>query len=170
MKLVKQETDPNRNRVYIMEEHSDDPEIPVQTVWRKVGMLQESIVNDDPFYGRTRALRQGNVRDIVPVFSVLTHTKRTCKKIETAVHARLKREGYPCRFDETNCAGHGEWFKVPRDIAQSFIEHEYAKYQAQMGQDAKLFGAIVSKTPASKRMKKEKPVDLAIVSDLFSRI
>src|SRR5690606_34559288 len=63
---------------------------------------------------------------------VMTHTKRTAKIIEKAVHERVRQEGYQCLVDKTGFAGHAEWFAVPREVAVGMIKEEFDKYLANL--------------------------------------
>lgn len=115
--MARQETDPDRVHVYLIEEMSDDPDIPAQKAFRKIGILQESLVNSDIFHGRLRALRQGNVRHLEVVFSILLPNRQRALKLESNIHKYLLKKGIESRIDESCLAGHGEWFRISQDDA-----------------------------------------------------
>lgn len=166
--MARQETDPNQNYVYILEEGEDD-DFPPQTVFRKIGMLQASVVGDGPFYGRVRALQQGNIRPLLVRHSVLLSTKDAASEIEKAIHARLRDAGHANRHDTTQSPGHGEWFAVDLVTVTTIMDEEYAKYQVNQSIFTRMFNLIPAIHTGTKT-KSTTPVNdnLSIVRDLFS--
>ena len=152
-KMVKQETNPNRNHIYIIEEYSDDPEIPVQSKYRKIGVLQETTMNECVFWGRTRALRQGNVRDLRVVRSIVVHTKAIAEEIEKRIHNRLIADGYRSRYEVTKGTGHGEWFDVPLDVALLIFDEEEERYSSNRELYSNFFKEDIRPVPSHRPKK-----------------
>lgn len=166
-KLVKQETNPNRYHVYIIEETQVHSEIPVQTMYRKIGILAESQVGQqEAFYGRERALNQGNVRPLKVVFSVMTDSKVSAAIIEKRVHERLLEMGFESLYETTQATGHAEWFNCPRAVAEKCIRESYQLYQDEL--DTKRLFLDLPERPkvGTHRVKKEEIV-YTTCDDLF---
>ena len=153
---VKQETDPNRYFVYVVRERNDDPEMPGNPNWLKIGILAASIVNEDEFYGRIRALNQGNPRGLEVIFYVMTNSRKSAAVIEKAVHRQLKDGQVVTRAAVTEEAGHSEWFKVSIDVVQPLLEAEHNKFLANNATFASFFEEFSKKEVAKTRQKSVK--------------
>lgn len=118
------QTDPTRVSIYILEEFSNDPDMPAQKAYRKVGIAARSY-NRDPFYQRTRLFHQGNVRQLKVVHSFeiehASDAKQIASGIEGRVHSILKARGFACLKDSSFTTGHSEWFKVSLDEAKDAL-------------------------------------------------
>lgn len=174
--MARQETDPYKNHVYLLEEFSDDEEeLPSQKIYRKIGILQESTVSEDPFYGRLRALRQGNVRFLEMVKTLAVEHRAMAVSLEAKIHDRLEKAGCVRRGTNTRLAGHGEWFKVSRAMAEQVMDEVFAEHLAEQARltsifdsfnpAVKVFDKSIRRLTKSQRLSQSAPVELTILRD-----
>ena len=124
--MVSPATDLNNNHVYVIEE-CDDPEMPAQMFYRKIGVLAESTCDKGIYHLRERALNQGNPRGVKVVFSINLGDRSTAEDFEQKIHQILHYRGIPSRVLFTGMTGHSEWFKISRELAIEIIQEEYSK-------------------------------------------
>jgi hypothetical protein len=124
--------------VYVLGESEVQPEdIAISSDYFKVGILTESD-HTDPYYQRRRALQQGNIRVLEFYFTHKVETEfdwqkasESAREIESIAHSLLRIRGYTSRKSETDLTGHGEWYKVPKDVAIQIVKEAVSEWETR---------------------------------------